>query len=119
MADINNSVLYNIGIRIKEERNRIGMSQTELADAIGSNKSKISNIENGRSIPTIETLVKIGNAFNIPVTEFLVINEVSNKENVTFISFMKKVIIRVSKLKKEKQESIMVSIDTILNIAEC
>ena len=46
MADINNSVLYNIGIRIREERNRIGMSQTELADAIGSNKSKISNIEN-------------------------------------------------------------------------
>lgn len=45
--------------RLKEERKKAGLTQQQLADKIGTKKSYISRIENGKSDVQLSTLFKI------------------------------------------------------------
>ena len=54
-------------LRIKEVIKEKGMTITELADKMGINRVNLSNMVNGN--PTDETLNKIADALNVPVTE--------------------------------------------------
>lgn len=54
-------------LRIKEVIKEKGMTITELADKMGINRVNLSNMVNGN--PTVETLNKIADALNVPVTE--------------------------------------------------
>ena len=44
---------------LKEARKEAKLTQTQLADKIGTKKSYISRVENGKGNITIETLIKI------------------------------------------------------------
>jgi len=44
---------------LKQARSEANLTQTELAEKIGTAKSYISRIENGKGNITIETLIKI------------------------------------------------------------
>lgn len=46
------------------------MKQKELADAIGIERSRLSQYENKHAMPTIEILNKICNKFNVPADYF-------------------------------------------------
>lgn len=48
-----------IGRRIKEARQKVGFSQSELAEAINVTVSTISTIERGVRAPSLEVLVNI------------------------------------------------------------
>ncbi len=50
----------NMGKLIKESRKKRGMTQKQLADAIGVSTVTIQNYENNRREPNMETLSKIG-----------------------------------------------------------
>ena len=50
---------YFISEMLKEARREAKMTQSELADKIGTKKSYISKIENGKGNITIETLIKV------------------------------------------------------------
>ena len=50
---------FYISEMLKEERKKAKMTQSELAEKIGTKKSYISRIENGKDNITIETLIKI------------------------------------------------------------
>lgn len=50
---------FYISEMLKEARKEAKMTQSELADKIGTKKSYISRIENGKDNITIETLIKI------------------------------------------------------------
>ncbi len=50
---------FAIGELIKEERKLAKMTQEQLAEKIGANKSFISRIENGRSDIQLSTLYKL------------------------------------------------------------
>lgn len=52
----NLEIRQEIGVRLLEERSRLGLSQQGLADAIGGSRLSVSNYENGRSSPAAETL---------------------------------------------------------------
>ena len=40
---------------IKQIRNKIGMTQVEFADAIGTKQNTVSDYENGKAVPSIKT----------------------------------------------------------------
>lgn len=52
---------FIIGERLKAERLRQGMTQQQLADKIGTKKSFISRIENGRVDIQLSTLSRVFN----------------------------------------------------------
>jgi transcriptional regulator with XRE-family HTH domain len=51
--------LEDIGTRLREERDRVQISQRELARRIGLSASMISQIESGQSKPSVSTLYAI------------------------------------------------------------
>jgi transcriptional regulator with XRE-family HTH domain len=51
--------LEDIGSRLREERDRVGISQRELARRVGLSPSMISQIESGLSKPSVSTLYGI------------------------------------------------------------
>jgi transcriptional regulator with XRE-family HTH domain len=55
----------NLGIRIKELRDKIGLSQAKLADLLGLNRVSLSQIENGERKLTAEEINKLAKIFNI------------------------------------------------------
>lgn len=61
--------LESMGCRIKEIRQRKGMTQLDLAYKIGMEKSNLSVIENGKSNPQILTLVKIASAMEVHLSD--------------------------------------------------
>ena len=50
-----------IGLKIKERRKSLGITQESIANALDVNPSHISNIECGRANPSLTTLIKIAN----------------------------------------------------------
>jgi len=55
----------NLGIRIKELRDKIGISQAKLADLLGIKRVSLSQIENGERKLTAEEINKLAKIFNI------------------------------------------------------
>jgi len=52
-------------------REKAGMSQQELADAAGVSKITIQRIENAKYSVTIDTLISIAEALNIPLKKLV------------------------------------------------
>lgn len=50
---------FILGERLKEERQKAGLTQEQLADRIGTKKSYISRVENGHTDIQVSTLFKI------------------------------------------------------------
>ncbi len=50
---------FFISEMLKDARKEANLTQTQLADKIGTKKSYISKVENGKGNITIETLIKI------------------------------------------------------------
>ena len=50
---------FIIGEQLKEERRRVGLTQEELAEKIGTKKSFISRVEKGKADIQLSTLVKV------------------------------------------------------------
>ncbi len=59
-----------LATRILKARKARGLTQKELAKAIGHSQSSINQIESGKVFPTQETLFKLGKALKIPVNQF-------------------------------------------------
>ena len=53
-----------IGARIMQRRKLLGMKQSELAEIIGVSDNQISNIENGRSYPKLNSFMLICKALD-------------------------------------------------------
>lgn len=60
-----------LGKKIKIARIELDLTQTDLAKKIGAKQKSISRYENGISLPSIETLVKIAKALKKPTSYFL------------------------------------------------
>jgi len=62
----------HIGALISAERLRIGMTQDQLAAASGIDSSNIRAYENGRAMPSIQTLVRLAEGLGGSPAELLV-----------------------------------------------
>ena len=60
-----------LGKKIKVARVELDLNQTELAAKIKAKQKSISRYENGLSIPSIETLMKISKVLKKPAGYFL------------------------------------------------
>lgn len=60
-----------IGRRIAEKRRRLRMTQTEVEDRAHLSRKYLSNIEHGRSIPSIDVLMQIADILQITPNELL------------------------------------------------
>lgn len=62
-------MIVTIGERIKEERTKAEINQTELAAKCGVTRGYICNLESGQKAdPSISTLVKIAEAIGIKIS---------------------------------------------------
>jgi len=63
--------LGGIGEKVKEERLKKGLKQCELAHEAGISNTYLSDVEVGRTIPSIKTLDKISKALKVDMKVFL------------------------------------------------
>lgn len=59
-----------VGKRIKELRNKLGISQEELADIAGLDRTYITSVERGHRNISIVNIEKLSNALKVTLTEF-------------------------------------------------
>lgn len=64
------SIKVKVGLRIKELRNKIGISQEALANKAEIDRTYVTDVENGRRNISIENLAKLVNALEIPFKDF-------------------------------------------------
>ena len=62
---------HQLGQRIREERKRLGMTQTQLSEEIDVSSTYIGFVERGERSVTLEKLVDISNALGVTVDYLL------------------------------------------------
>ncbi len=65
------AVLAEVGPRLKRVRSRRGVTLTELAAATGISKSTLSRLETGQRKPSLELLLPIAQAHQVPLDELV------------------------------------------------
>jgi putative transcriptional regulator len=60
---------------IKEYRLRSGLSQEELASAVGVSRQSINSIERGRYIPSLPLALRFAHLFNCPTDDLFQLPE--------------------------------------------
>lgn len=60
----------NIGETIKNFRLQKGMSQGDIEKRTGLLRCYLSRVENGHTIPSLDTLAKIAGAMELPLSQF-------------------------------------------------
>src|SRR5258708_10840644 len=61
----------DVAARIRAERKAQNLSQADLEQRTGLPRCRISYLENGRAVPTIETLERLSDALEIPLHQLL------------------------------------------------
>ena len=69
IADMNDSA--KLGKNLKQIREAKKMSQGDVMRAMGCSRSYISNIENGKTNPTLETISKLAKVLGVSTGELL------------------------------------------------
>jgi len=57
---------------IAKIRKRKGLTQMELAELVGVNRFHISNIERGKSLPSVKLLIKIANVLDVSLNDLFI-----------------------------------------------
>lgn len=60
----------NIGVTIREFRLQRSMSQGDIEKRTGLLRCYLSRVENGHTVPSLETLQKIAGALELPLSQF-------------------------------------------------
>src|SRR5207248_11203395 len=60
----------NIGVVIKSYRSQRGLSQGDIERRTGLLRCYLSRVENGHTVPSLETLAKIAEAMDISLADF-------------------------------------------------
>ena len=94
--------LCAIGARIKEARERAGLTQEDLAAELEMSPTHISVLERGRKAPKLETLVKIANTLHVS-TDMLLQDVVSSTSD----GLASELSSAISKLHPKDQERIL------------
>lgn len=79
-----------LGKRIAGRRKEMGIKQYELCDLIDVNYKYISNLETGRSAPSLETLMKLCDVLHT-TPNYLLLGTISEDDSLSGDSIMKKI----------------------------
>ncbi len=69
----------NIGQNIKNARIKKGLSQQELGDLLGITQSAVGQLENNKTSPKIDTLNRVANALDVPLSILVAEESFGNK----------------------------------------
>jgi transcriptional regulator with XRE-family HTH domain len=58
-------------MKLKQVRLEKGFTQERLADKANVTRMTISNIEKGRHVPTVKTLIRLADALGVEITELI------------------------------------------------
>lgn len=102
----------DIGSRVKEQRAKIGISQSKLASEIGVTVDMIRSIEINRARPSIETLAKLSMFFGCTADYLL-----GNSNNPLFSAGkdMSKDLEFIKELTPEQKDSLIASLLSALD----
>lgn len=76
--------IENIGLMIRNERLRKGLTQEELGERVGVGKAQISKIERGKGL-TIKTVTKVLDALGMPASVVLKGEQEIDKNVIAYI----------------------------------
>lgn len=71
-----------LGKRIREERQRLGLTQAELAEDINISDTYMGAIERGERSLTLDTLVRLVNRLGVTVDYMLADSVIDNDSNI-------------------------------------
>ena len=74
------NIKKDFGLRIKELRNKKGITQYQLAELVGIDPKHMSHIETGRSFPKTDLIEKFANALDIEYQEFFQTEHLNSKD---------------------------------------
>lgn len=57
--------------RLKEFRDKTELSQHDLAKMVGASQTHISDVESGKTVPTLFLAKRIANAFSVTLDEMI------------------------------------------------
>lgn len=77
-----NSLRQILAYNIKNNRNKLGLSQEELADLCSLHRTYISDVERCNRNISIDNIEKIALALKIPAFELLMENKNENIKNI-------------------------------------
>jgi transcriptional regulator with XRE-family HTH domain len=61
------------GRRLKSIREAAGLTQEQVAERTHGDAKYLSALENGRSSPTLDTIMALARALNMPVSDFVLL----------------------------------------------
>lgn len=78
-----------IGLKIREQRKRLRMTQSQLAKKVGIHEKQLSRVETGHNFPTLENFFKILEVLDLKLSDFDELNTYS-KIRDDIIAILKK-----------------------------
>lgn len=109
MSDLN---FKEIGHKIKERRNALGITQEYIANFLDVNPSHISNIECGRAHPSLTALIKIANILQCSV-DYFISGEYTYKVDKAALTLDSQIIDKLKHCDAEKKERVLKLIDLL------
>jgi transcriptional regulator with XRE-family HTH domain len=93
--------------RLRQLRERAGLSQQELADAIKVSKRQIGRYEQGAGQPTADILARMAKILNCSVDYLLDLSDSPNERAAELSPELKRLVARFSALPQDIQDAIM------------
>lgn len=81
MYNIQKEATMQIGLRIKECREKMGYSQTDLANLLGINRANVGMWESFKNRPKIEDIIRLSNIFMVSVDFLLGLDKSNHSYN--------------------------------------
>jgi transcriptional regulator with XRE-family HTH domain len=80
------SISNNIGTTIRDYRLQRGMSQGDIEKRTGLLRCYLSRVENGHTVPSLETLQKIAGALDLQLSQFFAEDQVGKEVSTLNLS---------------------------------
>lgn len=93
-----------LGKKLKEQRNKLKLTQSNVAEKVDVSINYIGQIERGEKIPSIETLIKLSNSLNISTDSLLaenLENDIKDEKAIYLTDKQIKVISKIITLIKD------------------
>lgn len=102
--------------KIRKEREKLGLSQQELAELIGVHQYNISDFETGRIEPNVKTLIKLADAFHITIDDLLSHKKETKKKDIDKRSSnrLNQIEVDISSLSNDDKDAVLKDIENLL-----
>ena len=77
------NIKKDFGLRLKELRNKKGITQNQLAEMVGIDPKHLSHIETGRSFPKADLIEKFAISLEIDYQELFKTEHLQNRVNLS------------------------------------